>query len=340
MKKGYKFFIFLYIFMIGFVLLNSDNLAQYASALEYVACGSANGIPKPIPQFITIANTLLTVGAPLVLIIFAIVTLIKATTSGNSDNVTKAKDKLFKKFLIAGVIFLTGSIVQFVISRVTTNSNDSKSLTDCLSCFLYYNGTDEGDNCQKSDSGNNVTDATNSNAYSNLAEPTTSNRKGKITGSYVPSRGKFKWPLPSPYGENAVHNSKWGCRMHPIQHVCKPHTGVDIGVDAGVPIYAAADGTVNIAGWSGGYGNLVTIDHGDGYTTYYAHQSKVAVKSGDRVRAGQLIGYVGSTGNSTGPHLHFEVRLNGKSTNPMDYFIVSAEKAAPTMDKGCEGCGL
>ena len=97
------------------------------------------------------------------------------------------------------------------------------------------------------------------------------------------------------------------------------HTGIDLATDSGTPIAAAAAGTVSFAGWSGGYGNLVIIDHGDGYQTYYAHCSAIYVQVGQSVSAGTTISAVGSTGNSTGPHLHFEVRINGSTVNPQNY---------------------
>lgn len=94
------------------------------------------------------------------------------------------------------------------------------------------------------------------------------------------------------------------------------HQGIDIGAPTGTPIYAAAGGQVIFSGWMGGYGNLILIDHLDGRVTAYAHQSRLAVGGGS-VSRGQLIGYVGSTGDSTGPHLHFEVRVNGRAVDPL-----------------------
>jgi murein DD-endopeptidase MepM/ murein hydrolase activator NlpD len=97
------------------------------------------------------------------------------------------------------------------------------------------------------------------------------------------------------------------------------HPGIDIGAGMGTPIKAAASGRVIVAAYSGGYGNLVVIDHGNGLATAYAHQSRIAVSVGQEVSQGQVIGYVGSTGFSTGPHLHFEVRVNGSPADPMGY---------------------
>lgn len=97
------------------------------------------------------------------------------------------------------------------------------------------------------------------------------------------------------------------------------HTGIDLAAPTGTPIYACWGGRVLIAGWQGGYGNAVVIDHGGGRATLYAHQSSLAVSVGQIVSAGALIGYVGSTGNSTGPHLHFEVRIDGETMNPAPY---------------------
>ena len=113
--------------------------------------------------------------------------------------------------------------------------------------------------------------------------------------------------------------SPYGYRMHPILHYLKLHTGVDFGVGYGAPIRAADSGTVIYATWMGGYGNVVIVDHGRGISTLYAHQSSLAVGNGARVARGQTVGYVGSTGFSTGPHLHFEVRVNGNPVDPMGY---------------------
>jgi len=128
--------------------------------------------------------------------------------------------------------------------------------------------------------------------------------------------GTFVWPSVSSY-----ITSPYGTRVHPVTKTVKTHSGVDIGASHGTDIYAAASGTVLISGWnSGGYGNYVVIDHGGGVTTLYAHCSSLLVSSGQKVSQGQVIAKVGSTGMSTGPHLHFEVLKNGAHTNPMAYF--------------------
>jgi murein DD-endopeptidase MepM/ murein hydrolase activator NlpD len=113
--------------------------------------------------------------------------------------------------------------------------------------------------------------------------------------------------------------STFGPRVHPIYGTVKMHNGVDMHGSTGDPIHAGADGTVILAGAKGGYGNTVVIDHGGGMVTLYAHQSSLAVSVGQKVEAGQTIGYVGSTGVSTGSHLHFEVRINGAPVDPMSY---------------------
>ncbi len=120
--------------------------------------------------------------------------------------------------------------------------------------------------------------------------------------------------------ENGRIVSGYGPRLHPILGYTKVHTGVDIDGNSGDPIVAAAGGRVIYAGYRGGYGNTVIIDHGGGMATLYAHQSQLVVSTGDEVKLADLIGYVGSTGLSTGPHLHFEVRINGAHTDPAPYF--------------------
>jgi murein DD-endopeptidase MepM/ murein hydrolase activator NlpD len=113
--------------------------------------------------------------------------------------------------------------------------------------------------------------------------------------------------------------SGFGTRTNPIGGGTGFHAGVDIAVSSGTPIRACRSGTVIIAGWQGGYGNTVVVDHGGGMATLYAHQSRLATSAGAKVLAGEVIGYVGSTGNSTGPHLHFEVRIAGNPVNPVPY---------------------
>lgn len=127
--------------------------------------------------------------------------------------------------------------------------------------------------------------------------------------------GTYTWPVP---GYKTI-NSDYGMRYHPILKVNKLHTGIDIGVPSGVNILAADSGTVIYSGWMGGYGQVVVIDHGSGISTLYAHQSTILVSKGKAVNKGQVIGKVGSTGWSTGPHLHFEVRKNGTPVNPHSY---------------------
>lgn len=115
-------------------------------------------------------------------------------------------------------------------------------------------------------------------------------------------------------------SSGFGPRIHPIYGYSLMHNGVDMNGGMGQAIVASAAGTVFFAGVKGGYGNSIMIDHGGGMVTLYAHQSRFAVSNGQKVNAGQVIGYVGSTGVSTGPHLHFEVRIHGNPVNPVKYF--------------------
>jgi murein DD-endopeptidase MepM/ murein hydrolase activator NlpD len=110
-------------------------------------------------------------------------------------------------------------------------------------------------------------------------------------------------------------------RLHPIFHEALPHEGIDISAPLGTPILAAAKGVVTFAGWMAGLGNTVEIDHGFGYVTRYGHASKILVREGQEVFRGDVIAQVGSTGLSTSPHLHYEVRVGGKAVNPMNYVI-------------------
>jgi murein DD-endopeptidase MepM/ murein hydrolase activator NlpD len=113
--------------------------------------------------------------------------------------------------------------------------------------------------------------------------------------------------------------SSFGTRSDPFNGRRARHNGIDIAVPAGTPIYATADGVVGRAQWVGGYGNYAEIDHGNGIQTRYGHMSQTAVVSGQRIRRGDVVGFVGSTGRSTGNHLHYEVRIAGAPVNPIPF---------------------
>lgn len=147
--------------------------------------------------------------------------------------------------------------------------------------------------------------------------------KSRISGSLSGSSrgakyvgGEFMWPSDC----HIITSHFSPRRKNPVSGVYKRHTGVDIGASYGTAIYAANSGTVTLAGWNSGYGNCVVIDHGGGKATLYAHMSSIGVSKGQSVKKGQTIGRVGSTGNSTGPHIHFEILINGAAVNPMQYF--------------------
>jgi murein DD-endopeptidase MepM/ murein hydrolase activator NlpD len=116
---------------------------------------------------------------------------------------------------------------------------------------------------------------------------------------------------------NGHVTSGYGLRRHPILGYVRMHAGIDFGAPYGSPIFAVSDGIVSFAGRHGGHGNYVRLDHGGGIGTGYGHMSRIAVSPGMRVHAGQVIGYVGSTGLSTGPHLHYELYENGRTVNPL-----------------------
>src|SRR5690606_21412870 len=114
--------------------------------------------------------------------------------------------------------------------------------------------------------------------------------------------------------------SGFGLRMHPIYKIKRRHTGIDLPSPIGTPIYATGNGKVVESGVERGYGIMLKIDHGYGYETLYGHMSRYVVRKGQEVKRGQLIGYVGNTGSSTGPHLHYEVIKNGRPVNPVSFF--------------------
>ncbi len=152
-----------------------------------------------------------------------------------------------------------------------------------------------------------------SSSSSSSSSGTGSSGSSGNSGSSNRSAG-FIWP-----SYTHVITSYYGMRVHPITHQYTLHNGLDIGASYGTAIWAAASGTVTAAGWNNGYGYYVTINHGNGFSTLYGHMSQIATSTGQYVTQGQTIGYVGSTGWSTAPHLHFTVYQGGSPVNPLNY---------------------
>ncbi len=138
-------------------------------------------------------------------------------------------------------------------------------------------------------------------------------------GKYYDEKGQelIKKYMGKPLNHLRITSPFTNRRWHPVLHRYKAHLGTDFGARRGTPILSAADGKVIFSGWMNGYGNVIKIKHADGYVTLYAHQSRRKAKVGQRVKKGQVIGFVGSTGRSTGPHLHFGLYKNGRPINPM-----------------------
>lgn len=139
-------------------------------------------------------------------------------------------------------------------------------------------------------------------ATTSLPPPASTRGRVEVAARHRPL---LSWPVPGPV------TSRFGPRWS------KMHSGIDIGASVGTPVQAAASGRVTRVAWIGGYGYTVEIDHGGGCTTFYAHLSRVLVRGGEEVERGQPIGSVGETGRVTGPHLHFELRLDGEPTDPL-----------------------
>ncbi len=155
--------------------------------------------------------------------------------------------------------------------------------------------------------------------------------------SPVPQRG-ISVPSRMPL-EGAALTSGFGMRTHPVLGGRRQHQGIDLAAPTGTPVYATADGVVGRADWYSSYGLYISINHGASMETRYAHLSRLAVAAGDNVKKGDLIGYVGSTGRSTGPHLHYEVRVEGLAVNPIPYMVESEAQLAYARDARLTGQG-
>lgn len=139
--------------------------------------------------------------------------------------------------------------------------------------------------------------------------------------------------------EGAQLTSGYGMRSHPVLGGRRQHQGIDLAAPSGTPVYATADGVVGRADWYSSYGLYISVNHGAAMETRYAHLSRLAVTAGDFVKKGDIIGYVGSTGRSTGPHLHYEVRVEGVAVNPIPYMVESETQLAYARDRGLTGQG-
>ena len=146
--------------------------------------------------------------------------------------------------------------------------------------------------------------------------------------------GAVSVPSAKPVQANITFTSSFGVRSDPFRGYAAMHAGIDLAGPIGTPIYATADGMVGRAEWAGGYGNLVELEHGRGIETRYGHLSQILVRPGQRVRRGEMIARMGSTGRSTGSHLHYEVRLDGHAVNPLpfiqstDYLVAMQQRTA------------
>jgi murein DD-endopeptidase MepM/ murein hydrolase activator NlpD len=154
----------------------------------------------------------------------------------------------------------------------------------------------------------------------------------------VAQPGAISVPSSKPV-QTATYTSGYGVRSDPFRGAAAMHAGIDLAAPMGTPVYATADGVVDRAEWSGGYGNLVEIDHGKGLQTRFGHLSRVLVHPGDRVVRGQEIALMGSTGRSTGSHLHYEVRIDGHAVNPVP-FLQSADYVTAMEARTAAGLAL
>ncbi|HWI86631.1 MAG TPA: M23 family metallopeptidase [Sphingomonas sp.] len=154
----------------------------------------------------------------------------------------------------------------------------------------------------------------------------------------VSSPGAISVPSSRPV-QAATYTSAYGVRSDPFRGSAAMHAGIDLAAPSGTAIYATADGVVDRAEWSGGYGNLVEIDHGKGLQTRFGHLSRMLVRPGDRVTRGQMIALMGSTGRSTGSHLHYEVRIDGHAVNPVP-FLQSADYVTAMEARAAAGVAL
>ena len=160
----------------------------------------------------------------------------------------------------------------------------------------------------------------------------------KLDGISEAGAGSISIPSIKPI-DDVTFSSGFGVRADPFRHSAAMHPGVDMPGATGTDVYATADGVVSYAKWMNGYGNLVELDHGKGVSTRYGHLSKIIVSNGEHVHRGELIALMGSTGRSTGSHLHYEVRIDGRAVNPMP-FLENIDYAAAMQARPAPGAAM
>ncbi|MDD6477356.1 MAG: peptidoglycan DD-metalloendopeptidase family protein [Eubacteriales bacterium] len=206
------------------------------------------------------------------------------------------------------------------VEKLQTELNESKKVAESEKSSLEENkATVEKQKAEISASNTETQKMLDSLKADAAAMSQNAVNNGSSSSSSSYTGGAMAWPVPSVGTGNIT--SIFGWRTHPIFGVGRGHTGVDIGASYGSSVVAANPGRVIYAGWYGGYGNCVQIDHGGGVVTLYGHNSSLNVSVGQQVSRGQTIAYIGSTGYSTGPHCHFEVILDGVQVDPLDYIL-------------------
>lgn len=208
-----------------------------------------------------------------------------------------------------------------IIRDVDSSRLNAGALTDTPAAAGSYTGQG-GEKSLDAQSTMAILQAQNVNIRRGLdaTKRSVSNLLGELEGrSGTLAAFPDRWPT-----DGGVISSGYGGRTGPIDEGYEWHTGVDIAVDFGTPVYAAAAGTVVQAGWNGGYGRCIRLNHGNGYETVYGHMSGLAVSAGQQVIKSEIIGFVGSTGYSTGPHLHYEVLADGQNVDP--FYVLKERK--------------
>lgn len=237
--------------------------------------------------------------------------------------------KISKKSLhtgIAGLVLIlgifsvgfTGFIKSNLSSNLTTNSSDNSAIPNQLTAVAQLNTKAEykSFNYDRPTSSTDEFSKNSGGPFGQLAEAEEEETtiEGQLKNIETTLNPAF---LPTMWAHLGKINNEFGYRRNPFGgRSYEFHAGMDIDGDRGDVVAAPANGTIITAGWEGGYGNLIEIDHGNGLTTRYGHLSKIGVQVGDTIQRGQIIGLIGSTGRSTGPHLHYEVRVNDKPINP------------------------
>ena len=297
------------------LLARQSELAERQSKIAPIF-GTSDKVPNPVE------TALRTYLAPEQASTIASLDITGSIRAGSSSDVKIGTDADHADRLFVSINKSLNSIEQQQLTRLRSLTADAYVTADAIKDALKIAGLNLSISTNKDAVGGPLVPLDGNAHFDNAVEDL--DDAMSILGAV---KGKARsFPISNPAPDKEI-SSTFGPRRDPLLGTPAMHAGLDFRAPAGTPIRAGGAGTVVVAGWNGGYGKMVEIDHGNGLHTRYAHMSSIAVAKGDKIKAGEVVGQVGSTGRSTGPHLHYEIRRDGAAINPYKFIKAGREIA-------------